>query len=420
MEHSGAMGTRALRAVLFCLFLPLYLITGRALSATGVFKHDDAIFQSDTWRSTCDATEPAADHYRTKVHPLFVLFFNPLGNPLRKATGSSLLVAVALVASAGALCVVIAHAVFTVLGLSRVAAVALSCLLGLSTSHLVFGSIPDTFIVTALSFTVCCWLALRRPGARLPAVPAGVFSMGIATTNLVPSMLLFAAGARQAGGFLSMLRKSAALLLAVLAVTAGLSLLQKRLYPSANLFFVPDSFREDTHYTFVPHTRAEAADRGSALLRHLTVFSLIAAEPRMWTPQGSEVPWVSFQEQTLADLPGAGRLALGFLLAVYGVAIYGIFRRRLLREPVFQGLLLGIAFLALLHYFYGDDLFLYSCSWVFLVLAAVAWGLQAASQTGARWARTVDLLLVLLTVAAAANNLRFLSGLVALYRGNPS
>ena len=408
---------RVVRAVLFLGFFFLYLAAGRSLGSTGVFAYDDAIFQSDTSRAIRDLTDRGADHYRTKVHPLFVILLNPAGTLLRKLTGSPLLAAVILGAGGGALCVVAAHAFFAAIGLGPTAAAALSCLLGVSTSHLIFASLPDTFIFTALSFTAGAWLAMRRSGSLRLGVPAGVFSMGMATTNLGPFSLLFAAGAWRAEGFRAAVRKSVALVVLVLLAAVGLSLLQKTVYPSSNLFFVPESFREDTGYMFVPHSAKRAEIRARVLLRHVTVFDLVAPRPLVRTPEGSPVPWVTFHKATLADLGVAGRCAVGLLFALYALAVYGIFRARLFREPVLQALVLGIAALSAFHYFYGDDLFLYSCSWVFLVVGAVAWGLQGVSQSGRIWERAVNLLLVLLVVLTAVNNLGFLRGLVDLYRG---
>lgn len=409
------MRNQAVRTALFLVFFALYLATGISLGKTGVFAHDDALFQSDTSRAARDLTEPGADHYRTKVHPLFVILLNPAGTLLSRIAGSPLLAVAILVSCAGALCVVAAHAFFAAIGHGPAAALALACLLGVSATHLLFASIPDTFIFTALSFAVCAWLALRRPGSLPAFVPAGVFSLGMATTNIAPSSLLFFGGARRERGFWRAVGRSTALVLLVLIAAAGLSLLQRAIYPSSNLFFARESFREDVEYVFHPKNAKRAKVRGMVLLRHLTVFGIVAPEPQVRMPKASPVPWVTFHKATLSDTHGAGRGAAVLLLALDLLALYGILRRRLFREPVLQSLALGIAFLAILHYFYGDDLFLYSGSWVFLVLASMAWGLWGVAGIGPRWARAVDLLVSLLVVLTAVNNLAFLRALAGLY-----
>src|SRR5215210_1125424 len=353
---------------------------------------------------------------RLALHPLFVLFFNFVGNGLLKSTGAHLLATSILIAAAGALCVVIAHVFFTALGHRPVAALALSVLLGVSASHLVFASLPDTFIFTALSLALCCWLAVGYPGSLPAFVPAVLFSLGITITNVGPAGLLFAASARGVSGWIGGFRKSATLLLLVLLAAAGLSFVQKSLYPSANLFFVPEAFQEDVGYTFIPHSAPQAWERAASLLGHVGLFALVAPQPRVWTPQGSEVPWVTFQGSGLAAYDGTGCAALALLLAAYGLAAYGIVRQRLWREPILQGLVLATAFLVLLHFFYGDDLFLYSCSWVVLVLGILACGLLGVARSDAKGASAVTTVLVLLAVLTAVNNLRFLLALIDLYR----
>lgn len=406
----------AVRAALFLAFFALYLAMGRFLGRTGVFAHDDALFQSDTSRAARDLTEPGADHYRTKVHPLFVILLNPAGTLLSRITDSPFLAAAVLVACAGALSVVAAHVFFTAIGHGPVAALALSCLLGVSTSHLLFASVPDTFIFTALSFVVCACLALRRPGSLRAGVPAVAFSLGMATTNIAPSGLLFFGGARREAGFWKAVWRSAALGLLVLTIATALSLLQKAIYPTSNLFFARESFREDVEYVFHPKNAKQAMIRKMVLLRHLAVFDVVAPDFQGRTPKDSPVPWVTFHKATLSDTHGAGRAAVVLLLALDLLALYGILRRRLFLEPVLQSLALGIAFLATLHYFYGDDLFLYSCSWAFLVLAVMAWGLQGVAQAGPRWSQAVNLLLIVLVGLTAVNNLAFLRSLAGLYR----
>jgi hypothetical protein len=145
----------------------------------------------------------------------------------------------------------------------------------------------------------------------------------------------------------------------------------------------------------------------------------VAPEFQDRTPKGSPVPWVTFYKATLSDTHGAGRAAVVLLLALDLLAVYGILHQRLFREPVLQSIILGIALLAILHYFYGDDLFLYSCSWLFLVLAVMAWGLRGAAQAGPRWAQAVNLLLIVLAMLTTVNNLAFLRSLASLYRSPP-
>jgi hypothetical protein len=398
------------RGVLFLLFFCLYLKLGTSLGATGVFPHDDAIFQADTGRALGDLTDPGADHYRTKVHPLFVLFFNPLGSLLRHLTGSPILAGLILVSAAGALAVVVAHGLFTRIGLDAVLSVACALLVGFSTSHLVFASLPDTFIFTALALGICTWLAVAHPGRLRAFVPAAVFATGITSTNLGPAFLLFAAG-RRAG-----LRACAVFLAAVLAVTVALSLTQKAAYPSSNLFFVPEAVHEDLGYVFRPGSGSEALTRGARVLGHVAVYDLIAPKRALVKGGRREVPGVTFQQRRPGWFRGTGWAALALLLALYAAGLYAALRYRLFGNPLLQGIGLGLLFLAGLHYFYGDDLFLYSCSWTLLVIAGLAACLQRLCEGSPARVGIVKTAVLALVLLQIANNLGFMFTLIALYR----
>lgn len=412
IQRTGGAGWRiwTVRGVLFLLFFSLYLKLGTSLGATGVFPHDDALFQADTGRALGDLTDPGADHYRTKVHPLFVVFFNPPGSVLRHLTGSPVLAGLLLISAAGALAVAVAHGLFTRIGLDSVLSAAFALLVGFSTSHLVFASLPDTFIFTALALGICAWLAAAHPGSPKAFVPAAVFAMGITSTNLGPVFLLFAAS-RRAG-----LRACAAFLAVVLAAAVALSLAQKALYPSSNLFFVPQAVHEDLGYVFRPRSGSEALTRGARVLGHVALYDLIAPKRALVKRGRREVPGVTFQQRRPGWFRGTGWAALALLLALDAAGLYAALRYRLFRNPLLQGIGLSLLFLAGLHYFYGDDLFLYSCSWTLLVIAGLAvclQRLQEGSRARTAIVKTTVLALVLLQIA---NNLGFMLSLIDLYR----
>jgi hypothetical protein len=403
------------RGALFLLFFSCYLKLGWTLGATGVFVHDDTLFQADTARALGDLTDPGADHYRTKVHPLFVLFFNPIGSALRHAAGSPLIAGLILVSLAGALAVVVAHGLFTRIGLDGLTSVAFALLAGFSTSHLVFASLPDTFIFTALALAVCSWLAVARPGWPRGFVPAAVFATGITSTNLVPSFFLFAASRRGGGEGRPWVRACAVFLAAVLTVAVALSLLQKAIYSSSNLFFMPEAVHEDLGYVFHPRSGSEALARAAAVLEHVAVYDLVAPKRTLVKRGRGEVPWVTFQQRRPGWFRWTGWAALSLLLALQAASLHAALRYRLLGDPLLRGLAASLLFLAGLHYFYGDDLFLYSCSWTLLVLAAMAVCLLRLGEESRAWSWTLKAALLSLAAFQIANNASFMLSLIALY-----
>src|SRR6266542_6965184 len=64
---------------LFLFFFILYFSFSLLWAQTGSFTNYSIIFETDPMRVIGDMTSFGANHYRTNVHPLFVLLVNPMG-----------------------------------------------------------------------------------------------------------------------------------------------------------------------------------------------------------------------------------------------------------------------------------------------------------------------------------------------------
>ena len=175
-------------------FWALYAVLGMSLAYTTVFNYMDAMFGADVERVVYDLTALGSDHSYTTMHPLFVLFFNPIGYLLAAALASKVNAAVILNSFFGGLCVVGARAFFRKAGLRELHAVAFAAALGLSAAHMFFGAVPETWIFTAFSLILLFLLSWTRPGMLAWCIPAGVFSLGLLTTNFFQSVIAFFSG----------------------------------------------------------------------------------------------------------------------------------------------------------------------------------------------------------------------------------
>jgi hypothetical protein len=191
-------------------------------------------------------------------------------------------------------------------------------------------------------------------------------------------------------------------------LAAGLSLVQKRVAPSAELFFLPSSFGEEVSYVVWPGAAASALRRAGDLAESF-LFSNLAAPALHVERAGERPPKVRFGARRLAGWSHA-TLWVALLL----VAGYGLWRRGGPGGPLLRALLLWIAFNASLHFFYGEPFFLYSCHWTFAVLAVAAMGVEAGGP--ARIRPVVPLLLVVMAGLQAWANGSFLVELLGLYR----
>jgi hypothetical protein len=63
----------------FIILLSIYLYGGLLFADKGIFAKYGLLLDADVPRVNVDITEFHGDHHRTSVHPLYVLFVNPMG-----------------------------------------------------------------------------------------------------------------------------------------------------------------------------------------------------------------------------------------------------------------------------------------------------------------------------------------------------
>jgi len=100
---------------LLFLFFFTYFSIGTAFASTPLFDYVDIFFGADTTRVILDLTTPRSNHARS-VHPLLVLFFNPLGKHLTTFTGSRVTAALLLSTFFGGLTVMLFYMILKKMG----------------------------------------------------------------------------------------------------------------------------------------------------------------------------------------------------------------------------------------------------------------------------------------------------------------
>jgi hypothetical protein len=404
--NRGRSREPVVRLLLFLAFAALFLGVGQEFVETRVYETEADLFSADVRRVVHDIARGAGRHYRTKVHPLFVLFLNPLGSLLKEVIGRPRLAALLLNAAAAAAGVVLFRELLIRLRVGRGRSTLWSVLFGLSASQVFFGAFPETFAFSGASLLLLfvVFAAPRTAWAR--SLAAALVSFGVTTTNLAAGAFL--AWSRRPEG---MSRPRAVVRVAVfasvvVALAAGLSVVQKRVAPGAELFFLPTSLGEEASYVVWPRDVASAVRRAGDLAESFLFSSLLA--PRLLVERPEGLPRVRFGSWRSVGWPHAA-----LWVALLGVAACGLSRTRP-AGPVLRALLLWIAFCALLHSVYGEPFFLYSCHWTFAVLAVAAVGVEAGCPARAR--PVVPVLLAAMAGLQAWANGSFLVELFALYR----
>jgi hypothetical protein len=412
---------------LFIFFGGLYFAWGLALGKAGGYAYLNAALNADHERVISDLTDINAYHGRTDVHPLFVLILNPVGALITKGLGSRLAAAVLMNSVAGALCVVMTKAFLRRAGLSEIVAVLFAAILGLSATHIFFGSTPETWIFAAAGVILLFNLAVFTPGSTARFLPAAVFAFGTVTSNLVTAAVAYAVGMYKKIGFKALLAKTAVFSVSVAACAAALSVVQKLLYPRSTIFFLPEVYRLEFS-SYSPIVRYFNDLSATYLLARLVklagvflLYNLVApATVVRWYSAGEFcLPLKPFVDVDLPRLKPLGFIAAAFWFGLVIWAAYSFIKNKEIRTPILFGLLLTLAFSVAFYFFYGTTTYVYAISTAFPLLAAVALALRPYDRPGTRPFYVLLAALTCFGFLLLFNNVAFLYRIYAVFREYP-
>jgi hypothetical protein len=403
-------------------FFLLYSSLGFALHsrAPRLFARLDLVFDADVPSRIIDLTRVGGAHYRTQVHPLFVLLLNPLGVLLRgglRALGmghSGRLAAILLTAAAGATAVALLF-----VWLRRTSAPGFRPLLwtlvfGLSSSQLVFGALPETYAFSGLSL-VAVVLAVADPGRSVALrLAASIASFGMALNNIA-MVFLARADALWTRGRLVALLGATRLAVATVIATVPLAAVQLWIYPRTVPFYAWGGMAQDDRLSFYhPTSIGDALARGAEVGAHLCLFNLAA--PRLEIQgAGTGHPTVDFPSASWPAFRPAGLGHAGLWALLLGLAALGLASSRAELTPPVRAVGLWLATNAALHCVFGVSLFLYSCQWTFAVVALGAIGSEAWAKSAPSRPRVLLAALVLVVALQAWANAQLFAEVVSVF-----
>jgi hypothetical protein len=355
--------------LLSTLFFYLYLLIGSVLNFAS-FDVDDIFFDSDgfIWRYRL-TTEHWQDFYWRSVHPLALLILKPSVNFLSIFLNGDLhFAAIILTAAVGAVCVFLAWMFMKGVLENNTSALIMASLLGLSTSHLFFGSLIETYIFLAV-VTLFFFVLMQKKNDSLPLlVSVGVLTMGITLTNFAQTVIaLFCAKP----DFKFIFKY----VFIVVALVVSLTLVSSVFYPNASpYFFVPSSFLAEKQ-----NVRAVSLNRAHALVRAFLFNNIAAPSPMM---SHKDIPFMQFRFYRAEDYtiskystPLQSAVEWAWIALLSSAAIF--FLKDIKSHPVSLTLsLIGCVLLNLMiHLRYGKELFLYSPNWTYAVvlLLGISW-----------------------------------------------
>jgi hypothetical protein len=351
-------------------FFSIYFLIASVLNHPS-FDVDDIFFDADglNWRIRL-TTDNWRDFYWRSVHSFVELLLKPPIDLVAKfLKGDTLSAALFVVAFTGALCVFLCWMFIRRATGNPVYASLVATILGMSASHLVFGSLIETYIFLAASIILFYVLLLEdKPFSLL--VFASLPAIGITITNFAQNVIA-----------LFILKPNFKLIwryvLIVGVLFVQLSLLNNLLYPNAHPFiFLPSGLLAEQQNIF-PFSML----RFQALARNFLFYNVVAPNPILYF---GDIPFTQFRffkpeiNRLSAYDTSLQTFTAWFWLVLLALAVVCFF----IKFKQNKHLRFSFAFLACillnvgLHLRYGKELFLYSPNWTYalILLLGLAWG----------------------------------------------
>ncbi len=255
-----------------------------------------------------------------------------------------------------------------------------SALLGATASHLLFGSLTETYVfgMASLIFFLLLLQADEKRFAVL--VPAGLLVFGITVTNIAQSMIAM---------FFKKIGFWRLIYYGVLVLTIGITLTAfvNMLFPgNQSSFWVPEDILFEAQFSTGSEAGVKASliERSQIVTRTMFLYSVLAPTPvQTIRGRGTEGEIVNFKtyhykDKIVAWYDGLAKIPLVLWIAILITSVFLFFKNIRTDEntPLLYGILGGIAFNFFLHMNYGTELFLYTPYFTFLVVFFVALSLK--------------------------------------------
>lgn len=362
--------------ILFACFVPFYLSLASQFSQSAIYQQTTNFIEFDSQRVIKDIAVFSSDHYRTEVHPIFLLLVNLLGSLLTVITGSSRLAAQIIIVAAGSLCVSLSYLLFFLIGNNKINAFLLSLMFGFSSAQIIFSAIPESSSISALSLMPTYFVFLfslkRKKIYFWYWSIAGICAFGITATNFVQTVICYIVALFYLKGPLSkkdILFKFTNFSGLCILVSGVLSLIQKFIYPFSSVFFLPSAQMDERRFmSFLIFKRPLLVL--VEVVKSIFLMNVSSPLPNLDLFQGVDYPFATFLFSW--NYSTFAWVGIGLLVCLYLLSIYKLIHLKNEFRPFFIGIGACLAFNFIFHCFYGVmmdeiELYLYSGNFTFLV-----------------------------------------------------
>jgi hypothetical protein len=329
-------------------------------------------------------------------HPFAYFIFRPLGWLMNLFTRNYGLSATLLNTMAGALCVFMAWLFIKRQFQDPVYALLIALLLGLSTAHIFFGSVVETYIFSAAALIAFVLILQKRTSSMAGPVTMSVITFGITLTNYVQTFIGFFISLfeHHPGETPKTFRLSFNKIFQFTALTLSLgiviSLIHAAWYPSSKLFFLLSDAQaeEEFAYSIFQEPTWRAMGRVMLLIRTILLYTVVAPRPYVFGKEvGDTFPRFNFfkiapETFSYSSYNGLGNiLILAWVVLILTAIIFFLWNLiRTRKVDLSLSLGLCVLFNFALHLNYGYEPFLYSPDWAYALIFFVALSLGSLAK----------------------------------------
>jgi len=378
-EHAAGL-------LLGLLFFGIYTYIGLKLNRPTVDTVDNFL-DADNTSWMLRIAGPAGGGFEMRgPHPFTYFILRPLGWMFNLFTQSPPLSAILINTLTGGLCVFLTWILIKNLTGNKNYALLIACLLGLSTAHIFFGSVVESYIFSAAALIGFMLLLQSKKDSMALLVAGGLLTFGITLTNFMQNLI---------GIVVVRPKLRNTIRFAGLTISLGiiLSILHAVVYPSSKLFFLPSDVQaeEEFGYSIFNEPAWRAIGRVILLVRTILLYTVIAPGPYVFVGEvGGTFPRFNFFKVvpgtfSYSSYSGLGNLLVmtwaGLLLVSGILFLYQLIRRH--QAGLGLVFVLCVLFNFILHLNYGYEPFLYSPDWAYAVIFFVAVSLAPLAE---KWA----------------------------------
>ena len=415
--------------VLALLFFAIYTFIGLQLNNLSVDTTDNFLdADNSSWMTRISAPDGSSLEMRGP-HPFAYFIFRPLGWFLNLFTQNPPRSAILLTTFTGALCVFMAWVFIKREFQDSTYALLVASLLGLSTAHIFFGSVIETYIFSAAALIGFILVIQKRTDSMLVPVTVSLVTFGITLTNFVQNFIVFLVTSHlknvslsdSEGSLLPKVRDSSVAkgapserhgifemsssqtlkisqknfrvsIIEVFRFTAFtislgilISLIHAAWFPSSRLFFLLSDAQVEEEFAFslFQEPTWRAVGRVFLLIRTVLLYTVIAPRPFVFGREvGGTFPRFNFfkiapETFSYSSYDGSGNILVLFWAGLLLISGF-FFLRNLIRTrktDLSFAFVLSILFNFILHLNYGYEPFLYSPDWAYALIFFVAFSL---------------------------------------------